>query len=200
MPSGGASDLGPEISCEHLGAQRMRVRDLGVPQLVGTPNRTQTVHLPIGFFQTTVSTTNKPEFFSAGVAGLSCWGGGTGWIPVCPEGSAPSGYCRPRGRWPGSDMGLGGARPQPPAGGLGDSDAGPLTRHLQTGPGHGLPMQRPVTPPAALRGGCHCLLLGRDSNPSPATWACPSPPEHVSLYICVGDKNNLSGGRLCGLW
>ena len=75
-----------------------------------------------------------------------------------------------------------------------DNDARPPTRHLQAGPGHGLPMQRPVTPPAALRGGCHCLLFAWDSNPSPATWACPSPPEHVSLYIRVGDKNNLSGG------
>lgn len=108
MPSGGASDLGPEISCEHLGAQRMRVRDLGVPQLVGTPNRTQTVHLPIGFFQTTVSTTNKPEFFSAGVAGLSCWGGGTGWIPVCPEGSAPSDTVGPGGGGLGQTWALGG--------------------------------------------------------------------------------------------
>lgn len=29
----------------------MRVRDLGVPQLVMTPNGTQTVHLPLGFFR-----------------------------------------------------------------------------------------------------------------------------------------------------
>ena len=38
-PSGGASDLGPEISCEHLGARRMRVRDLGGPAAGGDPKQ-----------------------------------------------------------------------------------------------------------------------------------------------------------------
>lgn len=50
----GASDLGPEISWEHVGAQCMRVRGLGVLQLAVTPNRTQTVHLPRGFFPQTM--------------------------------------------------------------------------------------------------------------------------------------------------
>lgn len=50
-PLEGLWTWGPEISCEHLGARCMRVRDLGVPQLVMTPNGTQTVHLPLGFFR-----------------------------------------------------------------------------------------------------------------------------------------------------
>lgn len=104
-PSGGALDLGPEISCEHLGARCMRVRDLGVPQLVTTPNGIQTVHLPRGFFQTIVSIANKPKFFSAGVAGLSCQGAGSGWI-LCPAEIAPPTHCQPRIWWLGSDTGL----------------------------------------------------------------------------------------------
>ena len=60
------------------------------------------------FFQTMVSTANKPEFFSAGVAGLLCWGGGSGWIPLSVSRSFyPSGYCWPRGGGLGQTWALG---------------------------------------------------------------------------------------------
>lgn len=58
----------------------MRVRGLGVPQLVTTPQWDANCTFANRFFQTTVFTANKPKFFSAGVAGLSCQGGGSGWI------------------------------------------------------------------------------------------------------------------------
>lgn len=87
----------------------MQARDLGVLQLMVTPNGIQTVHLPIGFFQNMVFTANKPKFFSAKVAGLSCQGGKSSNVPVssrvCPTWTIVS----PGRQWPGSDTGLGGS-------------------------------------------------------------------------------------------
>lgn len=98
----------------------MRVGGLGGPRLAATPSGTPTTFAN-RFFQTTVFTANKPKFFSAGVAGLSCWGGGSGWIVpsvfrgVCPAQSL-SGQGGGEGGgggevpWAGSDRGLGEAR------------------------------------------------------------------------------------------
>ena len=68
------------------------------PAAGGDPKQKTDCTFANRFFQTTVSTANKPEFFSAGVAGLLCWGGGRGWIPLSVSRRFyPSEYCWPRG-------------------------------------------------------------------------------------------------------
>lgn len=80
----------------------------GVLQLEATtPHRTQTVHLTIGCFQTMVFTANKPEFFSAGVPGLSWWGvGGGGFLLSVSRRLCPTRALSAQETWPGPDIGL----------------------------------------------------------------------------------------------
>lgn len=85
-PLEGASNLGPEMSCEHRCPMHARQRP------GGDPNENTNCTFDDRSFQTTVFTANKPKFFSAGVAGLLCRGGGSGGIPL----SVPSrGHCQP---------------------------------------------------------------------------------------------------------
>lgn len=60
------------------------------PAAGGDPKQnTQIVHLPTEFFQTTVSTANKPELLSAGSGWPFVLGeeGVAGFLCLCPEGS-----------------------------------------------------------------------------------------------------------------
>ena len=78
------------------------------PAAGGDPKQKTDCTFANRFFQTTVSTANKPEFFSAGVAGLLCWGGGRGWIPLSVSRRFyPSEYCWPRGGGLGQTCALG---------------------------------------------------------------------------------------------
>ena len=143
----------------------MQVRGLRVLQLAVTPNRTQTVHLPIGFFRPRfLLQINLSSFLHEWLAFCAGEEGVVGFFCLCAEGSTHLDTVSPgvvawvrRGPWgDGLRHRLGVWR---------DNDPGPPTRCLQAGPGHRFPMQRPVTPPAALRGGHLFLWMGFKPQP-----------------------------------
>ena len=135
------------------------------PAAGGDPKQKTDCTFANRFFQTTVSTANKPELLSAGVLAF-CAGeeGVAGFLCLCPEGSthldtvSPGVLacvrCRPWGDGLRHRLGV-----------WRDNDAGPPTSCLHAGPGPRFPVQRPVTPPAALRGGCLFLWMGFKPQP-----------------------------------
>lgn len=150
--------------------------------LEATPDRTQTVHWMIGFFQTTVFTANKPKFFSAGVAGLTCRGGGSGgFLCLSPAGDtvSPGDTAWVRHR-------LVVAQPWVETVGLEEiMVAGPPTGCLL--PAGTVPWAshaafcRTFQQPSEA--GTAVFLFGCVSNPRPASGACLLHPEPVSLSI-----------------
>lgn len=104
---------------------------------------------------------NKPELLSAGVVGLLCWGGGVaGFLCLCPESSTRLNTVSAQGAglrqmqalgWPASGTGWGSGGIMMP----GRNQLSPCWPRSQVSC-----TERPVTPPAALRGGCLFTLDG----------------------------------------
>lgn len=143
----------------------MQVRGLRVLLLAVTPNRRQTVHLPIGFFRPRfLLQINLSSFLQEWLAFCAGEEGVAGFLCLCPEGSTHLNTVGPgvvawvrRVPW--------GDSLRHRLGVWRDNNAGPPTRCLQAGPGHRFPVQRPVTPPAALRGGHLFLWMGFKPQP-----------------------------------
>lgn len=86
----------------------MRVRGLGVPVLVLTPRRTQTVHLPIGFFRPRfLLQINLGSFLQEWLAFPAREEGVAGFLCLCSAEAASPRPCRPGMLWSGPDRGLG---------------------------------------------------------------------------------------------
>lgn len=167
--SGGTSELGPEISCEPLGARCMQVRGLRVLPLAVTPHRTQTVHLPIGFFRPRfLLQINLSSFLQEWLAFCTGEEGVAGFLCLCPEGSTHLDTVGPgvvawvrRGPWGHLALGTGWGSVWR------ENDARPPTRCLQAGRGHRFPVQRPVTTPQQLSEAAISSSVWMGCNPQP---------------------------------
>lgn len=143
----------------------MQVRGLRVLKLAVTPHRTQTVHLPIGFFrprfllQINLSSF-LPEWlaFCAGEEGVA----GFLWTHLDTVGPGVVAWVR-CGPWGDLALGTGWGSV------WGDNEDRPSTRCLQAGPGHRFPTQRPVTspPPRQLSEATISSSVWMGCNPQP---------------------------------
>lgn len=177
----------------------MRVTDLGVLQLVATPNGAHAVHSPTGFFRPRFLLQINLHSFLQEL--LAFHVGRREWLEssVCVQQGLPH-----RDAVGPGDSGLDQTASGRGCGSRGDDVASlPTRRLLWAGT---VPWAPPPascgSPPAAVSGVTTVFLSGWDSNPSLASWAwaCPSSPETL-LYIHKFEVKiilSLEGG-LCGL-